>query len=58
MEKELQNVSLETADLVMEEVNEDSLFKRVTLDETESEHIAAEPYSYWKAVFKTFIKRG
>ena len=57
MEKQLQNVSLETADLVMDEVNEDSLFRRVTLDETESEHIAAEPYSYWKAVFKTFIKK-
>ena len=57
MEKEFNNVSLETADLVMEEVNEDSLFRRVTLDETESEHIAAEPYSYWKAVFKTFIKK-
>ena len=32
MEKEFNNVSLETADLVMEEVNEDSLFRRVTLD--------------------------
>ena len=56
MENELKLGSLETSDLVNEE-NLDNLFKRVTLDETESEHIAAEPYSYWKSVFRTFIKK-
>ncbi len=37
--------------------NEDDLFKRVPLNETESEHIAAEPYSYWKSVFRVFIRK-
>lgn len=46
----------ETADLLHEE-NLDSLFTPVKLDETESEHIAAEPYSYWKAVFRAFLKK-
>ena len=49
MENELKLTSLETSDLVNEE-NIDHLFNRVALDETESEHIAAEPYSYWKSV--------
>ena len=59
MENELKNNfhSVEASDLVNEEIDEDSLFKRVSLDETESEHIAAEPYSYWKAVFRVFIKK-
>lgn len=59
MENELKNNfhSVEASDLVNEEIDEDSLFKRVNLDETESEHIAAEPYSYWKAVFRVFIKK-
>ncbi len=35
----------------------DDLFYRVELDEEESEHLAAEPYSYWKSVFKVFIKK-
>lgn len=56
MENELKFTSLETSDLVAD-INEDNLFKRVELDETESEHIAAEPYSYWKSVFRTFIKK-
>lgn len=45
---------------VLENTNDqnlDSLFVPVKIDETESEHIAAEPYSYWKAVMRTFIKR-
>ncbi len=56
MENELKLASLETSDLVNEE-NLDNLFKRVELDETESEHIAAEPYSYWKSVLRSFIKK-
>ena len=39
------------------EVNEDLLFRRVPLNERESEHLAAEPYSYWKSVFRIFIKK-
>ena len=35
----------------------DDLFVRVELDEEESEHIAAEPYSYWKSVFRVFIRK-
>ena len=56
MENELKLTSLETSDLVNEE-NIDHLFNRVALDETESEHIAAEPYSYWKSVLRAFIKK-
>ena len=39
------------------ELNEDALFHRVPLNEKESEHLAAEPYSYWKSVFRIFIRR-
>lgn len=39
------------------ELNEDSLFHRVPLNEKESEHLAAEPYSYWKSVFRIFLKK-
>ena len=39
------------------EINEDELFQRVNIDEFESEHLAAEPYSYWKSVFRVFIKK-
>ena len=39
------------------EINEDELFERVEIDEFESEHLAAEPYSYWKSVFRVFIKK-
>ena len=35
----------------------DDLFYRVELDEEESEHLAAEPYSYWKSLFKVFIRK-
>lgn len=40
-----------------EEENLDALFKPVKINETESEHLAAEPYSYWKSVFRVFIKK-
>ena len=35
----------------------DDLFYRVELNEEESEHLAAEPYSYWKSVFHVFIRK-
>lgn len=35
----------------------DDLFVPVELNEKESEHLAAEPYSYWKSVFKVFMKK-
>ncbi len=38
-------------------VNEESLFKFVELDEFKSEHLKSEPYSYWKSVAVTFIKK-
>lgn len=37
---------------------EEKLFYRVPLDTEESEHLAAEPYSYWKSVFRVFWKRA
>lgn len=40
-----------------EAIDEDSLFVRVQLNEEESEHIAAEPYSYWKSVLRVFWKK-
>lgn len=36
--------------------NEMSLFEFVEFDETESEHIAAPRYSYWKSVGRTFLR--
>lgn len=36
---------------------EEKMFNRVELNEEESEHLAAEPYSYWKSVFRVFIKK-
>lgn len=38
-------------------INEDELFHFVELDETKSEHLSKEPYSYMKAVFRSFIKK-
>lgn len=35
----------------------DDLFVHVDVKEEESEKITSEPYSYWKSVFKIFIKR-
>ena len=37
--------------------DEASKFKRVQLDEEESEHLASEPYSYWKSVFRVFLRK-
>ncbi len=38
-------------------INEDELFYHVDIDEKESEHLAAEPYSYWKSVLRVFLKK-
>ena len=46
-----------TTNLVTLTAEEEQLFKRVELNEEESEHLAAEPYSYWKSVFRVFIKK-
>ena len=42
---------------VISEDKLDDLFVHVELNEKESEHLAAEPYSYWKSVFKVFMKK-
>ena len=42
---------------VLTKEQENALFYRVPINETESEHLAAEPYSYWKSVFRIFIKK-
>lgn len=42
---------------VAQDKKNDDLFVRVPISETESEHLAAEPYSYWKSVFRVFIKK-
>ncbi len=56
MEENLNTVS-EVSNSNLTIKDESELFKRVELDETESEHLAAEPYSYWKSVFRVFIRR-
>ncbi|MDY4788140.1 MAG: ABC transporter permease [Bacilli bacterium] len=33
------------------------LFKKVELEETSSEHLVVEPYSYWKSVFRLFFRK-
>lgn len=38
-------------------VNEDELFVRVEIDALKSEEIVSEPYSYFKSVFRAFIKK-
>ncbi len=38
-------------------INEDELFVPYHVDEKESEHLTAEPYSYWKSVFRVFFKK-
>ena len=49
--------NLQNTTPVVESDGLDDLFYRVELDEEESEHLAAEPYSYWKSVFRVFIKK-
>ena len=51
--------TLTNANVVVEEENLilDDLFVPVQLDDKESEHLASEPYSYWKSVFRVFIKK-
>jgi len=40
----------------MEKLTEKDLFTFADFDEFESEHIAAPRYSYWKSVWRTFVK--
>ncbi len=40
----------------MMEIQEQNLFEFAEFDEKESEHIAAPRYSYWKSVWRTFIR--
>ena len=35
---------------------EDNLFEFAAFDEKQSEHIAAPRYSYWKSVWRTFVR--
>lgn len=55
MAEELLNINNnELVELTPEEL---SKLKRVELNEEESEHLASEPYSYWKSVFRVFLKK-
>ena len=40
----------------MEDMTKKDLFEFASFDELESEHIAAPRYSYWKSVWRTFIR--
>ena len=42
--------------MVRPDLNKD-LFVLGEINEEESEHLASEPYSYWKSVFRAFIKK-
>lgn len=44
-------------ELVQLTPEEEKMLRRIPLDEEESEHLAAEPYSYWKSVFRVFLKK-
>lgn len=46
-----------TMSLDAENVNEDELFVRVEIDEKEAERIVTDPYSYWRSVFRVFIRK-
>lgn len=48
---------MENVQKVVLTAEEEKMFRRVPLNEEESEHLAAEPYSYWKSVFRIFIRK-
>lgn len=54
-QEKLELSAINTSTLTKEQ--EDALFYHVDIDEQESEHLAAEPYSYWKSVFRVFAKK-
>jgi len=37
--------------------SENDLFVLVPIDEKESEHLTSEPYSYWRSVFRSFVRK-
>lgn len=45
------------SEISKEPVSEDQLFKFVSFDETDSERLTSEPYSYWRSVFRSFIRK-
>ena len=55
MKEKLDLTSLNASTLTKEQ--EDALFYHVDIDEQESEHLAAEPYSYWKSVLRVFATK-
>ena len=42
---------------LIQQSNIEDLFKRVQLQQEESERLAVEPYSYWKSVWRQFKKK-
>jgi len=53
-----QNLStLEKENTVSLTPEEELMFRRIPLNEEVSEHLVAEPYSYWKSVFRVFIRK-
>lgn len=55
MKEKLDLTLLNASTLTKEQ--EDALFYHVDIDEQESEHLAAEPYSYWKSVLRVFATK-
>lgn len=57
----VEEATKEVTDVQKEEkVEEEDLtpyFTRVELEETSSEHLSVEPYSYWKSVFRLFFRK-
>lgn len=55
---DLSNFKSESAnDPKAEGCYENDLFVLVPIDETESERLTSEPYSYWRSVFRSFIRK-
>lgn len=52
----VQNYPIANETVVRPELSKD-LFTLGEINEEESEHLAAEPYSYWKSVFRVFIRK-
>jgi len=57
LDEQIKNQKASNFDFSDKNVSEDDLFYLVELDETIAERITSEPYSYWKSVVRTFIKK-
>lgn len=57
IDEQINNINSSQINNSEENLNEDDLFYLVKLDESIAERITSEPYSYWKSVMRTFIRK-